>query len=93
VIAHLKDWDFIIETHDGYSACITERLLDRFSSTHDPVCVEAVHDFNKADHVDIALLKTLPRRDVDKLLAENRMHACLRWIICTPEQTRPARPE
>jgi len=85
VIQHLKTWDFIIETHDGYSADITKRLADRFSRTHSTVCVEAIHDFNKADHIDLPLLKSLPRRNVDKLLSESRMHACLRWIICTPK--------
>lgn len=84
VIEHLKTWNFIVETHDGYSADITKRLADRFSGTHTTVCVEAIHDFNKADHIDHPLLKSLPRRKADKLLSETRMHACLRWIVCTP---------
>jgi len=85
VVEHLKTWDLIIETHDGYSADITKRLADRFSRTHTTVCVEAIHDFNKADHIDLSFLKNLPRRNVDKLLSESRMHACLRWIICRPK--------
>ncbi|MEO7098023.1 MAG: hypothetical protein ABI162_01585 [Luteolibacter sp.] len=81
-ISHLNQWDFIIETHDGYDPEITNRLSDRFAATHRVERIEAIHDLNKADHVQIPLLKGIPRRNIDKLLAENRQHACLRWIVC-----------
>jgi len=82
VITHLKDWDFIIETHDGFSPEITTRLTTLFKTTHEVIPVEVIHDQNKADHVELPILEGLPRRDVDKLLSENRQHACLRWIAC-----------
>lgn len=82
VIDHLKNWDFIIETHDGFSPEITTRLTNRFNPTHTVVSVEVIHDLNKADHLDIPLLKAMPRKELDILLAENRQHACLRWIAC-----------
>ena len=82
VIRHFKDWDFIIETHDGFSPGITDRLEQRFAATHETRRVEVIHDLDKADHLDFPLLKDLPRREVNRLLAENRQHACLRWLAC-----------
>lgn len=82
VISHFKDWDFIIETHDGFSPEITKRLSSRFSETHKVIPIEVTHDRDKADQIDLPILDGVPRRDVDKLLAENRQHACLRWIAC-----------
>jgi len=83
VIRHFKDWDFIIETHDGFSPGITDRLEQRFTTTHETRRVEVIHDLDKADHFDLPLLKGLPRREVNRLLAENRQHACLRWLACS----------
>ena len=82
VIHHLKSWDFIIETHDGLVPEITERLSNDFALTHKVISIEVIHDRNKADHLNIPLLRDIPRRDVDTLLTENRQHACLRWIAC-----------
>jgi len=81
-ISHLKNWDFIIETHDGYHQGITARLAQRFAATHRVQWIEAVHDLNKASFIDLHILKDVPREQIDKLLAENRQHACLRWIAC-----------
>jgi|GEM_PF-1277963 len=81
-ISHLKNWDFIIETHDGYHPEISERLTKRFGATHRVQWIEAVHDMNKADLIDLHILKNIPRRQIDRLLSENRQHACLRWIVC-----------
>lgn len=78
----LGGWDFIIETHDGFSPEITKRLKDRFTPTHEVLAIEAIHDFDKVDHVRVPLLEGLPRRDADKVLAEGREHACLRWLVC-----------
>lgn len=83
LITRFKDWDFIIETHDGISLGITDRLEARFASTHHTRRVEVVHDLDKADHIDLPLLKHLPRRSVNRLLAEGRQHACLRWLACS----------
>lgn len=82
VISHLRHWDFIIETHDGYSAEMTSRLIHRFRSTHKVERIEAVHDFNRVDGINLPLLQGIPRRECDLLLAEGRQHACLRWIAC-----------
>jgi hypothetical protein len=46
--------------------------------------IEAVHDFDKVDQVSVPLLEGLPRRAADKVLAEGREHACLRWLSCFP---------
>lgn len=83
-IRHLKGWDFIIETHDGFAPGITRKLTDRFSATHRVEVIEAVHDFDKVDHIRVPLLDGLPRREADMVLAEGREHACLRWMVCTP---------
>jgi len=86
-IAALSGWDFIIETHDGFVPGITQKLIERFASTHHVEVIEAVHDFDKADHVRVPLLDGLPRREADKVLAEGREHACLRWLVCRSNQT------
>jgi len=85
VIEHLRNWEFIIETHDGYSNEITKRLASRFEATHKVVTIEVIHDLDKADHFDSDILSNLPRNVKDKLLTENRQHACLRWIVCHPK--------
>ncbi|MBC7980916.1 MAG: hypothetical protein H7Y36_10170 [Armatimonadetes bacterium] len=79
----LKNWDFIIETHDGITPEVTKRLKERFAPSHQIEVVESVHDFDKVDHTDIPALKGLPRRSADRVLAEGREHACLRWLVCT----------
>lgn len=82
IIRHFKEWDFIIETHDGFSPEITTRLTSRFEETHEVISIEVTHDRNKADQINLPILADIPRRDVDQLLSENRQHACLRWIAC-----------
>jgi hypothetical protein len=84
VISHLRNWDFVVETHDGLVPGITKTLLARFADTHETVVIEAVHDFDKADHVSVPILEGLERRTIDRILSEGREHACLRWIYCTP---------
>lgn len=81
-IGALEKWDFIIETHDGISPEVTSTLKQRFEKTHRVETIEAVHDFDKLDHVDVPLLHGLPRRSADRVLAEGREHACLRWLVC-----------
>ncbi|MEK7950830.1 hypothetical protein [Luteolibacter soli] len=83
-IRHLRGWDFIIETHDGFSPEVTKRLEARFAGTHEVRQIDAIHDYDKLDHVEVPLLKGLPRRAADKVVAEGREHACLRWLCCTP---------
>ena len=50
VIKHLKDWDFLIETHDGFSRGVTRKLIERFKSTHNVTIIDTIHDLDKADH-------------------------------------------
>lgn len=88
-IAHLKGWEFIIETHDGFSPGITRRLVERFAASHHVETIEAVHDFDKVDRIRVPLLDGLDRRSADKVLAEGREHACLRWLVCVPLETTP----
>jgi hypothetical protein len=83
-IRHLCAWDFIIETHDGFSAEVTKRLESRFAKTHEVRRIDTIHDYDKLDHVQVPSLDGLPRRQADRLLAEGREHACLRWLCCTP---------
>jgi hypothetical protein len=83
-IAALAGWEFIIETHDGFVPGVTKRLVSRFEATHRVEVIEAVHDFDKLDRVSVPLLDGLPRRAADKVLAEGREHACLRWLWCKP---------
>lgn len=83
-IRHLAGWEFIIETHDGFSPEVTKRLQARFAATHEVRRIDTIHDYDKLDHVSVPLLKGLPRRQADQLLAEGREHACLRWLVCTP---------
>jgi hypothetical protein len=85
-IRHLRNWDFIIETHDGFSAEVTKRLESRFAKTHEVRRIDTIHDYDKLDHVHVPLLEGLPRRQADRLLAEGREHACLRWLCCTPRR-------
>ncbi len=84
-IAALAGWELIIETHDGFAPGVTMRLIERFEATHRVEVIEAVHDFDKVDRVDVPLLNGLPRRAADKVLAEGREHACLRWLSCIPK--------
>ena len=81
-IAHLRHWDFLIETHDGFSREVTRRLVERFSATHEVEIVETIHDLDKADHFAPQVIRHLSRQDQDLLLAEQREHATLRWIVC-----------
>jgi hypothetical protein len=90
-IRHLAGWDFIIETHDGFSAEVTKRLEARFAATHDVRRIETIHDYDKLDHVNVPLVEGLPRRKADRLLAEGREHACLRWLFCQPVRDRTGR--
>lgn len=83
-IAALAGWEFIIETHDGFVPGVTKRLVGRFEATHRVRIIEAVHDYDKIDQVSVPLLEGLPRRAADKVLAEGREHACLRWLSCIP---------
>ena len=83
-IAALSGWEFIIETHDGFVPGVTKLLVERFQATHRVEVIEAVHDFDKVDRIRVPLLDGLPRRAADKVLAEGREHACLRWLSCTP---------
>ena len=90
VISKLQNWDFIIETHDGIRPDVTTLLEGRFRNTH--VChrIEIINDLNRADHVDLDILSHLNRRQKDRLLAEGRQHATVRWLACTSSSsTRP----
>jgi hypothetical protein len=85
-LRHLGAWAFIIETHDGFSPGVTKRLIERFRESHEVKVIEAIHDFDKMDHVLVPLLEGLDRRTADKVLGEGREHACLRWLVCIPKQ-------
>ena len=82
VITKLAGWDFLIETHDGYSRGVTQRLIRRFSATHDVMIQDTVHDLDKADRFPQERLAGLPREDQDLLMAEEREGANLRWLFC-----------
>jgi len=82
VITKLVGWDFLIETHDGYSRGVTQRLIRRFSATHDVMIQETVHDLDKADRFPQERLAGLRREDQDLLMAEEREGANLRWLFC-----------
>jgi hypothetical protein len=82
VITKLAAWDFLIETHDGYSRGVTQRLIKRFSATHDVMIQETVHDLDKADRFPQERLAGLRREDQDLLMAEEREGANLRWLFC-----------
>ena len=82
VITKLAGWDFLIETHDGYSRGVTQRLIRRFSATHDVMIHDTVHDLDKADRFPQERLSGLRREDQDLLMAEEREGANLRWLFC-----------
>jgi hypothetical protein len=82
VIKHLKDWDFLIETHDGFSRGVTRKLIERFKPTHNVTIIDTIHDLDKADHYMPEAIKHLKRQDQDLLLSEQREHATLRWLLC-----------
>jgi hypothetical protein len=86
LIAHLHQWDFLVETHDGFVKGVTLRLQDRFRETHHVIVVETVHDLDKADRFPLRVLSHLSRNDQDLLLSEQREHATLRWIFCKAGQ-------
>jgi hypothetical protein len=89
-IAALAGWEFIIETHDGFVPGVTKRLIERFKATHHVQVIETIHDYDKVDRLRVPLLDGLPRRAADKVLAEGREHACLRWLACAPRASNPA---
>lgn len=82
VIKHLKDWDFLIETHDGFSRGVTRRLIERFHASHNVTVIDTIHDLDKADHYTPEVIQHLKRQDQDLLLSEQREHATLRWLLC-----------
>lgn len=82
VIKELKDWDFLIETHDGFSRGVTRKLIERFKPTHNVTVIDTIHDLDKADHYMPEAIKHLKRQDQDLLLSEQREHATLRWLLC-----------
>jgi len=82
VIKHLKDWDFLIETHDGFSHGVTRKLIERFKPTHNVTVIDTIHDLDKADHCIPEVIQHLKRQDQDLLLSEQREHATLRWLLC-----------
>jgi len=82
VIKHLKEWDFLIETHDGFSRGVTRRLIERFHATHNVTVIDTIHDLDKADHYIPDAIQHLKRQDQDLLLSEQREHATLRWLLC-----------
>ena len=82
VIKHLKDWDFLIETHDGFSRGVTQKLIERFKPTHNVIVIDTIHDLDKADHYMPEAIQHLKRQDQDLLLSEQREHATLRWLLC-----------
>ena len=81
-IARLSRWDFLIETHDGFSRGVTRRLIERFNASHDVTVVDTVHDLDKADRYLPPCIAHLPRIHQDLLLSEQREHATLRWLVC-----------
>ena len=81
-IAGLSRWDFLIETHDGFSRGVTRRLIERFNVSHDVTVVDTVHDLDKADRYLPSCIAHLPRIHQDLLLSEQREHATLRWLVC-----------
>jgi hypothetical protein len=83
-IAHLRGWEFIVETHDGFTPGVTKLLAGRFAATHHVGIIDTVHDLDKFDQIHVPLLEGLDRRSADKLLGEGREHACLRWLVCHP---------
>jgi hypothetical protein len=91
-VGALKNWDLIIETHDGYHSGVTKRLCDLLVATHEVQVIEAIHDADRADRLSLPdVLDRLPRQEVDALLAERRIHACLRWIVArSRRETRSA---
>jgi hypothetical protein len=82
VIKRLKDWDFLIETHDGFSRGVTLKLVERFKPTHNVTTIDTIHDLDKADHCILEVIQHLKRQDQDLLLSEQREHATLRWLLC-----------
>jgi hypothetical protein len=82
VIKHLKEWDFLIETHDGFSRGVTRKLIERFKPTHNVTIIDTIHDLDKADHYMPEAIQHLKRQDQDLLLSEQREHATLRWLLC-----------
>jgi hypothetical protein len=82
VIATLQLWDFLIETHDGICPEVTMRLEERFSKTHQTTRIEIINDLNRVDHFELDAIAGLTRRQKDRLLAEGRQHATVRWLSC-----------
>ena len=82
VIQHLKDWDFLIETHDGFSRGVTRRLIERFNASHNITVIDTIHDLDKADRCMPSCIAHLQRKHQDLLVAEQREHATLRWLVC-----------
>jgi len=81
-IATLCSWDFLIETHDGIIPEVTQRLEERFRETHRTSRIEIINDLNRANHFELDAISGLTRRQKDRLLAEGRQHATVRWLVC-----------
>ncbi len=86
-IRSLSRTTLMVETHDGYLPGVTKRLMDRLSPSHYVETIEVVNDHDRPDWIELPeVLQDLTRREVNCLLAETRMHACLRWLVAVPKK-------
>lgn len=86
-IRRLAQSTLIIETHDGYLPGITRRIADLLAGSHVVHVVDAVHDADRSEKLGQPdVLHELSRREANCVMAENRIHACLRWLVAQPKR-------
>lgn len=87
VIAALRRFDFLIETHEGLAAGVTAKLLELFSQTHECIQIKAVPDLDRPTEFWPSGINAMADDAAKRLmLRESRMHATTGWLACYSKQ-------
>lgn len=85
VVPHLKQCDLLIELHDFIDMTISEKIKQRFASTHEITMIQSTDDNEKARTYPIKELADYDLNQRRELLRENRA-SLMDWIFLTPKK-------
>ena len=80
IVEHLRNHDFLIETHDFIQIEITKHILDTLSKTHHCQVFESIDDIMKAYTYDFPELDSFSLEDRLRILGEGRPKI-MRWVF------------
>lgn len=81
MILSLKDFDFLIETHDCYDPSISFKLKNRFKNTHNIKSIFSYSDDEKMKAYEFHKKIAIPNKFLYNLYSEERI-GVTEWIIC-----------